>query len=706
MSPRPQPAPLRVTPLEERRLPAGFYPTFFTTQSVALHADYTGTSWNVDYSNLGKSVTASALTDSAVYVPPAARVAAPAGPAFTFIGVTGAQGATAGQAYILPQTQDLTLPYLGINATATAGSLTSYQPLDTRVAGVKPWVRIDVAAVRGPAKGKVSAYQTTAGVPTAWVSGASSAGVSAKDSFYVAAGTTQQYSWAFTLPGVYQVDVTATGFRGPNQTMPTTSPVQTLSFAVDAPGPTNAVPASGAISAGGKPIIFTAGGNALSVAGPTVAPAPVRTTLSVLNGTLALGATSGVGVVSGDTSATVTVTGTIDQVNTALNGVVYTPTPAFNGVETVTVTTSDLGAYRPAALEQTATNTFTVLVSGNPAVGVSPPGVSPPAVVPPTYPVGSSQNLPRYEAIGAAVGAAGAVSVVDTETRLTLATFTPYEASFTGGVRVAVADLRRTGVPEVVTGPATGGAARIQVFGAPGQPARLNFFAFDPSFTGGVTLATADVNGDGFPDIVVGAGPGGGPRVAVFDGRNGVPIRTFFAFESGFRGGVSVAAGDVNGDGRADIVVGAGPGGGPAVAVFDGANPANVRRFFAYAPTFRGGVNVAVGNVTASGVGAIVVGAGVGGGPHVQVYDGKSLATVASFFASPVTPQTVNGVQVSVSDLKRDLTPEVVTVSPAGLTDPTGLRSFDLTASSFRPQGDDVGLTDVFNGGVFVAGVV
>ncbi len=699
MSPRPQPAALRVTPLEERRLPAGFYPTLFTTEQVNLHADYTGSSWGVDYTTVGKSATTSAVADSAVYVPPAARGTAPTGPAFAFLGVT------AGQAYILPQTQDLTLPYLGINATSSAaGALASYQPNDSRVAGVKPWVRVDVAAVRGPANGKVSAYQTTAGVPTVWV--ASSDGISAKDSFYVAAGTTQQYSWAFTVPGVYQVDVTATGYRGPNQSLPTTSAVQTLSFAVDAPGPAITVPASGATSSGGKPIIFTSGGNALSVAGPAVAPAPVRTTLSVTNGKLALGATSGVGVVSGDTSGAVTVTGTVDQVNAALNGTVYTPTPAFNGVETVTVTTSDLGAYRPAGLEQTATSTFTVLVSGNPAAGALPPGVPPPAAVPPAFPVGSTQNLPRYEAIGAAVGAAGAVSVVDTESRRTLATFTPYEASFTGGVRVAVADLRRTGVPEVVTGPATGGAARIQVFGAPGQPARLNFFAFDPSFTGGVTLATADVNGDGFPDIVVGAGPGGGPRVAVFDGRTGVPIRTFFAFESGFRGGVSVAAGDVTGDGRADLVVGAGPGGGPAVAVFDGANPANVRRFFAYAPSFRGGVNVAVGNVTAAGVGAIVVGAGVGGGPHVQVFDGKSLVTVASFFASPPSPQTTNGVQVSVGDLKRDLTPEVVTVSPAGLTAPTSLRSFDLTASSFRPQGDEVGLTDVFNGGVFVAGVV
>ena len=704
MSPRPQPAALRVTALEDRRLPAGFYPTLFTTEAVNLHADYTGSSWALTYDNVGKSgaVTTAVVSDSAVYVPPAARVAAPTGPAYSFLGTTGTQP----QAYILPQTQDLALPYVGVTAsTSAAGSLTSYQPADSRVAGVKPWVRIDVAAVRGP--GKVSAYQTTAGVPTVWV--ASGDGVSAKDSFYVAAGSTQQYSWAFTQPGVYQVDVTATGYRGANQTMPTTSAVQTLSFAVDAPGPTNSVPASGARSVGGRPVIFTSGGNSLSVAGPAVAPAPVKTTVSVLHGTLALGATSGVGVVSGDTSNTVSVAGTVSQVNVALNGLVYTPTPApaFNGVETVTVTTSDLGAYRPAALEQVATSTFTLQVSGNPAAGVSPPGVPPPpAAVPPPYPAGSTQNLPRYEAVGAAVGAAGAVSVVDTESQVTLATFTPYEPSFTGGVRVAVADLRRTGVPEVVTGPATGGAARIQVFGAPGQPARLNFFAFDPSFTGGVTLATADVNGDGFPDIIVGAGPGGGPRVAVFDGRTAAPIRTFFAFESGFRGGVSDAAGDVNGDGRTDIVVGAGPGGGPAVAVFDGANPANVRRFFAYAPSFRGGVNVAVGNVTAAGVGSIVVGAGVGGGPHVQVFDGGSLATVASFFASPPTPQATNGVLVSVSDLKRDLTPEVVTVSPAGLTDPAGLRSFDLTASSFRPQGDDVALTDVFNGGVFVAGVV
>ena len=697
---------LGVTALEDRRLPAGFYSTLFADEKVNVQADYTGSSWSVNYANFGSPTVGGGLTfggttpiaDSAFYVPPAARVTPPAGASFAFLGA-----GSGGTAYILPQVRNPELPFVGISTSGSfPGTLTAYQPNDTRAVGSKAWIRLDVTAVRGP--GKVSIYQTSAtGTPTNWV--ASNDGLTSKDAVYLVSGDSQQFSWAFTQPGVYQLDVTATGYRGANQTLPITSPLQTLTFAVDAPGPVNTVPASGATSTGGKPIIFTSGGNSLSVAGPVVAPAPVQTTLNVRNGTLTLGTTTDVGVVSGNTSANVVITGTVDQVNKAVNGLIYTPNPGFNGVESVTVTTTDRGAYRPPTVnEQIDTDTFGILVTGNPAAGQLPPGTVPPVVVP-VYPPGSSQNLPRTTAIGSPVGS-GAVSVVDTETRETLTTFSPYEASFTGGVRVAVADFRKTGVPEVVTAPASGGASRVQVFCTLGQPARLNFYAFDPSFTGGVTLATADVNGDGFPDIIVGAGSGGGPRVSVFDGRTGTLFRTFFAFESGFRGGVSVAAGDVNGDGFTDIVVGAGPGGGPAVAVFDGANPANVRRFFAYDPGFRGGVNVAVGNVTAAGVGSIVVGAGVGGGPHVQVFDGKSLVTVASFFAAPPTAQTVNGVQVSVSDLGRDLTPEVVTVSPTGLTDPSVLRAFDLTSSLFRPQGDALGLTEVFNGGVFVAGVV
>src|SRR5207249_4020231 len=120
-----------------------------------------------------------------------------------------------------------------------------------------------------------------------------------------------------------------------------------------------------------------------------------------------------------------------------------------------------------------------------------------------------------------------------------------------------------------------------------------SFFAYGPAFTGGVYVAVGDVTGDGRPDIITGAGEGGGPHVKVFDGVTGAEVRSFFAFNAGFTGGVRVAAADVDGDGTADIVCAAGPGGGPHVIVFSGATGAVIRSFFAYDINARFGVNVA-----------------------------------------------------------------------------------------------------------------
>ena len=57
-----------------------------------------------------------------------------------------------------------------------------------------------------------------------------------------------------------------------------------------------------------------------------------------------------------------------------------------------------------------------------------------------------------------------------------------------------------------------GGGPDVNVFGADGT-FLAGFFAFDPKFTGGVRVAVGDVNGDGFPDIITAAGPGGGPNI-------------------------------------------------------------------------------------------------------------------------------------------------------------------------------------------------
>jgi hypothetical protein len=96
------------------------------------------------------------------------------------------------------------------------------------------------------------------------------------------------------------------------------------------------------------------------------------------------------------------------------------------------------------------------------------------------------------------------------------------------------------------------------------------FFAYDSSFTGGVSVAVGDVNGDGVDDIATGAGASGGPHVRAFtmatDGLS--ELASFFAFDPIVTGGVTVAVGDVDGDGVGDIVVGAGASGGSHVRAF------------------------------------------------------------------------------------------------------------------------------------------
>jgi hypothetical protein len=107
-----------------------------------------------------------------------------------------------------------------------------------------------------------------------------------------------------------------------------------------------------------------------------------------------------------------------------------------------------------------------------------------------------------------------------------------------------------------------------------------SFMAYDPGFRGGVRVAAGDVNGDGHADIVTGAGSGGGPHVQVFSGTTGQQLVSFMAFASAYTGGVYVTAGDIDGDGKAELAVGAGLFGSTLVKVYDD-NGAPLRTFVA-----------------------------------------------------------------------------------------------------------------------------
>jgi hypothetical protein len=209
-----------------------------------------------------------------------------------------------------------------------------------------------------------------------------------------------------------------------------------------------------------------------------------------------------------------------------------------------------------------------------------------------------SDRGPRSYAVGAGAGGVPLVNVYDANSRL-IRSFFAYASNFRGGVRVAMADATGDGVPDVITAPGPGGGPHIRVFDGVTFAVVKEFMAYDPLFTGGVFVAAARMNAqDANAEIITGAGAGGGPHVKVFDGATGATGPSFFAYDGAFRGGVSVAGADYYTNFRGDtasghIVTGPGRGGGGDIRVFDGTTGAVTIGFFIYDAAFRGGVNVA-----------------------------------------------------------------------------------------------------------------
>ena len=262
----------------------------------------------------------------------------------------------------------------------------------------------------------------------------------------------------------------------------------------------------------------------------------------------------------------------------------------------------------------------------------------------------------------------------------TIYNFMAFDPAHPFGVNVAKADVDGDGVPDMVIGSGPGGPPRVRVFAGSTGLQVADFFAFDPGLTGGVNVATGDVNGDGFNDIIAGAGPGGQPAVRAFNFADigGGPISSFLAYDPAFSGGVFVGAGDVNGDGRDEIITGAGVGGTPQVNVFDGISGTFMQGFFAYTGGFTGGVRVAGGDLDGDGREDIIAAPHSGQAP-VCVFLAPNLAFQNAF--NPYGTPFANGIRVAALDINGDGGDDIIT--GAGPGGGPHVRVFD--GSNFDP---------------------
>ena len=239
-----------------------------------------------------------------------------------------------------------------------------------------------------------------------------------------------------------------------------------------------------------------------------------------------------------------------------------------------------------------------------------------------------------------------------------------FGTNYRGGVRVAVGDVTGDGVDDIIAGAGLGGRAKVRVFdGATFEPvdtALGDLSAFGRTYRGGVFVAAGDVDGDGRADVIVTPSAGSSNQVRIFSGADGSLLNSFRAFGKGV-GGVRVAAGDVNGDGLADII--AGTGVGSSVRIFDAmvgtVLAGSGHEFRVFSKGYRGGVYVSTGDLNGDGIDDVIVGAAAGS-LSVRSYLMESGPLVPDAFAG-YDSKTARGVRLTTLDVNGDGIADIIT---------------------------------------------
>ncbi len=203
-----------------------------------------------------------------------------------------------------------------------------------------------------------------------------------------------------------------------------------------------------------------------------------------------------------------------------------------------------------------------------------------------------------------------------------LSEFFAYTHNFTGGVNVAVGDVDGNGQDEIVTAPMAGGGPHIRVFDKDGN-VLSEFFAYDASFDGGVNVALGDVNNDGLEEIVLSPMGKHVSEIKVFNYQNSQKA-SWLAYDSKMTAGVNISVADVNLDGWPEIVTVPAKNYAPTVKAFS-MNGRLKSEFLAFSNALTTGVKILAKDISGDGLPEILVWPTKGAAALLRVYDHNGL---------------------------------------------------------------------------------
>ncbi len=232
----------------------------------------------------------------------------------------------------------------------------------------------------------------------------------------------------------------------------------------------------------------------------------------------------------------------------------------------------------------------------------------------------------------------------------------------------------------------------IKIFG-PDLSFKTSFMAFSDNFRGGVNMALGDFDGNGVEEIAVAPKSKGGPQIRIFS-RAGKLLGQFFAFDKDLRGTLNISAGDIDGNGRDEII-----------ATFEGGDSSMVRIFkptgelvseiSPFGDNFKGAVNVSTGDFDGNGVKELVVAPAFGGGPQIRVFNAQG-RLLGQFFAFDKNMRY--GITPVCGDFDGNGIDEIIVTS--GRKGDSTVKMFD---SHGHFSGDFMAFGDDFKGTIYIS---